>query len=55
MELIDSVKVIQNGASLYLVVPSRVARVMGISKGTKMQVSKDGERIVYERKHELSD
>ncbi len=50
MEIVDTVKVTRNGDSLYARIPANIAKVLGISKGDELTVSKDNARIVYERK-----
>ena len=52
MEVIDNIKVTRMGDSLYARIPANLARVLGVTKGTALQVSKEGMRIIYERKSE---
>ena len=49
MEIIDKVKVISVGKSLYIPLPASLCSILEIVKGTGLNVYKEGDRITYER------
>ena len=49
MEIIDKVKVISVGKSLYIPLPASLCGILKFAKGTGLNVYKEGERITYER------
>ena len=49
MEIIDKVKVISVGKSLYIPLPASLCSILEIAKGTGLNVYKEGDRITYER------
>lgn len=50
MEIIDTIKAAKFGDSIYARIPARVAKLMDISKGTVLQVGKEGNNIVFTKK-----
>jgi antitoxin component of MazEF toxin-antitoxin module len=49
MEQIDRTNVSAFGGSLFVRLSAPVCKVMGIEKGTSMNVYKDGDKIVFEQ------
>ena len=49
MEIIDKVKVISVGKSLYIPLPASLCSILEIAKGTGLNVYKEGERLSYEK------
>lgn len=50
MELIDQMNVSAFGGSLYIRLTAPVCKILGIEKGTAMNMYKDGNKIVFEVK-----
>lgn len=52
MEIIARTKVIRVGDSLYIILPAHLAKVMNIGRGTELKISKEGEKIIYEKQQQ---
>jgi antitoxin component of MazEF toxin-antitoxin module len=51
MELVDRTNIIAVGKSLYVLVPSSIRKVTKLVKGDRMNVYKEGNRIIYEEEN----
>jgi antitoxin component of MazEF toxin-antitoxin module len=52
MELIDHINATGIGPSVYVRIPSPMCKLLGIVKGSALNIYKDGNKIVYEKKVE---
>lgn len=49
MEHIAKTKIIQNGDSVYAIIPASMRKVMGLQKGMEMNVFREGSKLIYEK------
>lgn len=49
MEQIDTTSITAIGVSLYVRIPAPTCRIMGLTKGTKMNIYRDGDKILFDK------
>ena len=49
MEQIDTTSIAAIGVSHYVRIPAPTCRIMGLVKGTKMNIYRDGDMILFEK------